>query len=143
MEIDDHRKRQARLDHRGSGHHFEDEEDSTGAGRDDNEGRARGDARAEPQRGRKQAHFHAELSDFGRQSRVPRRIGKVAQPARERAGGGGDQWHGEHGEKPHREKRELKAGVEKLLGIEQKESDCDGREQVDDAPLADRNSPQS
>ena len=61
---------------------------------------------------------------------------ETGEAARKRAGGGVDQRRGERAQERHRQKRQLKAGIEELIGIEQQEADGHGRQQIQRTPLA-------
>ena len=56
---------------------------------------------------------------------------EVGQPARQRTGSGPDQRRRERAQKRHRQKRELEAGFEELVGVEHQEAQRDRRQQIE------------
>ena len=65
-----------------------------------------------------------------------RRCLQPRQAARQRTPGGANERRGERAQKRHRQKGELKTGVEELIGVEQQEAQRHRRQQVQRAPLA-------
>src|SRR5438552_2249209 len=70
---------------------------------------------------RQQPYLHAELRDARRHAAVARQLAQVGQALTRRAGRPGDERRRQRAQESHRQERELKAGLEQLLRVDQDE----------------------
>ena len=123
VEVDDHGQRQAQLDDGRSHHHFVDEKEEAG-------GQGDGPMRQAQSLGQ-QAHFDAKLGHPRRQVQVAVAIVQACQAARQRTRGGLNERNRKRTQKADRQKGELKAGLEELIGIGDQKAQRHGSQRIE------------
>ena len=128
MKIDHHGEGEPELhDGRGQDDFIDEERDARGNGHHPD-----GDAEGLDE----QPQFDAKLRSARLQVEIAPFVLEFREAFREQAGGGGGGGGGEGAEETDCQKRELEAGVEQLIGVEEEKAERHRREQVHDAAFA-------
>lgn len=123
MEVDAHGQGKGDLDYAGDDHQLENEEGRSEEDPFGEKRRLNRDARTQGQGFGDQAQFDAELRGARCKVQVSIWFAQTSKAPSQRTGSRGQKWRDEGANRSDAEERELKAGVEHLLRIEQQEAD--------------------